>query len=179
MGELLKTDWDSAKSTLNSLISTANAVNQYGQSGVITPTITLIPTQNQISRNVNTDDIATADQMVDSDGMITRYNFMRNYDSCRRYTASATWVYGRTVTSYGITGRRDGSFPADYPAYITPQNQYTEISNQGTKSVLEIVVGGCPYHTATLFPGAGSEYVVINQCHSSCHSDCHGDRNRR
>jgi hypothetical protein len=179
MGILLKSEWDTAKTTLNNLITTANAVNQFGQSGVITPAITLIATQSTLSRSITVGDEAVADQMVDSDGMITKYNFMRNYDSCRRYTSSAAWIYGLTVTSYGITGRRDGSFPVNYPAYITPQIQYTEISNQGGVSVLDIVVGGCPYHMSTLFPGAGSEYVIINQCHSACHSDCHGDRNRR
>lgn len=174
--------WMSAKSALNSLITDANTRIVTSYTGSVTPAISLEAGQSIISRSIVSGDIIKADDYSDSDGLVTKYNAMRKYDSARERNISGVWTYGLTVSSAGLLGRRDSSFPATTPAYITPPEVGDDIENilgTSTKDILEIVLAGASIHRSTILGlTEGTEYVVIDNCHSSCHSSCHGRCNR-
>lgn len=185
--DISATAWNAAAATLNALITSLNAVAWTTPGGTITPAITLEGTVDPMSRTVNgpptPDDIA-APQYSDSDGMVTKYNALRKYDSARRVDYSGTWYYNLTVISTDLEGRRDTSFSVTTPAYITPPvagDIITQIPS-GNTDLLTIITAGVAIHNSTILGVApGAEYVVINQCHGSCHSACHSSchRNRR
>jgi len=175
------TDWNSARGTLNNLITSCNNVNISSTTGTITPSVLLQSTQTTVSRTVTSGIAIRAAHFSDSDGIVTKYNFMRKYDSCRRRLSSGEWNYGRTAVSSDVEGRRDGSFTTAIPAYITAPVAGGKIQNivlSPSRDILEIIVDGCAIHNTTLFPSAGTEYIVISECHSSCHSSCYSSCKR-
>jgi len=176
------TDWGSAKSTLNTVIGNCNSVHISSTSGTITPSITLQASQSTISRSVSSGDNIDKDHYSDSDGIVTKYNFMRKYESARRRDNGGTWYYNRTVSSSDVEGDRDGDFSASTPAYITPPDTGETIENiveSPARDILEIVTDGASIHnTGILGVGAGSETIEIDECHSNCHGSCHNRCNR-
>jgi len=179
-GNVSAAAWNTTCGLLNTLIANANAVLITTYTGTITPVVTLEVGQSPVSRTraVN-NDIRAADYS-DADGLVTKYNNMRKYDSCRFRDIAGTWYYGYAVSSAGLLGRRDGSFPANTPAYITPAAINGTIQDiQPSRNILDIITDGVVVHRTTILNvGAGNEYVVIDNCHSSCHSSCHGSCNR-
>lgn len=170
-------DWNTAKGILNTLLTDFNAVHISSTSGSISPSITLEAAIGLIGRTIVAGQPVEGIEYSDSDGIVAKYNLLRKYDSCARYNGG--WSYGHTVTSAGLIGHRTPSFPAGTPDYITPPSVGDLIKNFVlTNDVLEIVTAGCAIHRSTVLVGAGSEYVIINECHSSCHSSCHGDCRR-
>jgi len=172
--------WNTCKGVLNQLITDCNAVITTSYTGTITPSITLDSGTTVISRTVAAGDNIRAANYSDADGMVTKYNFMRQYDSCRVLSLVGAWTYNRTVSSVNLLGRRDASFPGNTPAYITPPVVGEDIKDiVFGRDILEIITDGTPIHRTTILGVApGDEYVVINNCHSSCHGSCHGDCRR-
>jgi len=173
-------DWTSAKSAINGLLSSFNAVHIASTTGTITPSITLEAAITQISRSIAQGEQVDADEYSDGDGLVYKYNLLRKYESCRRQLNNGSWQYNRTVTSVDVIGTRSASFPPDTPDYIAPPNAADLIENiVSTRDVVEIIVDGVVIHNSTVLGVApGAEYVYINECHSSCHSSCHGDCRR-
>jgi hypothetical protein len=173
--------WIAAKTAVNNLLNAFNAKLVTSYVGTISPTITLSGAQQLISRNVYEGDNVRYTDYSDADGLVTKYNLLRRYDSCRIYTASMTWEYNRTVCSADLEGRRDGSFSSTTPAYITPPaaGDIIGYTPTGNTDILNIIVAGTAIHNSTVLGVApGAEYVYINGCHSNCHSSCHGSCNR-
>lgn len=184
-GNVSAAEWNAARGLLNTLINDCNSVFVSSYTGTISPPITLEPAQSPISRSVVVNaDIRAADYS-DTDGLVTKYNNMRKYDSCRyrdagSYSTVGTWHYGYTVSSANLLGRRDGSFPGNTPPYIIPPSVGDTIQDiLAGRNILNIINDGTPIHRSTVLGlPAGSEYVVIDNCHSQCHSSCHGRCNR-
>jgi len=182
-GFISATTWNTTRGTLNTLITDCNAVIQTTYATSITPVITLMSGEATVSRTVSgppaADDIRAA-HYSDADGIVTKYNWLRNYDSCRyrdagTATVVGTWHYNKTVASANLLGRRDASFPANTPAYITPPVVGNNIADiVSGRDILSIISDGATVHRSTILGvAAGSEYVVIDNCHTSCHSSCH------
>ena len=173
--EVSATIWNATKVVLNALITDCNVKIITSHSGVISPAGTILsPAITGVSRTVVAGDDIKADDHSDADGIVTKYNAMRLYDSCRRRSLAGTWTYGYTVNSVQRTGARDGSFPVATPASITPP--VADVTLIQT-DILEIITAGCAIHRTTLLAvAAGSEHVVIDECHSSCHGSCNRSR---
>ncbi len=177
MVDVSASTWNTTKATLNTLITDCNAVHVSSYTGTITPVGTTLKSPiTTMTRTVVAGDDIKADDFSDADGIVTKYNALRDYDSCRKRTSDNVWHYGLTVSSDQLTGRRDSSFTVDDPAYITPPvAEVTEIYDD----LLSIITAGCAVNRTTLLSvGVGSEYVVIDECHTNCHSSCHGSCNR-
>ena len=173
-------DWTSAKTAINNLLTNLNAVHIASHGGSISPSISLEAAISAISRAVAQGEQVKYDEYSDSDGLVYKYNLLRKYESCRRRDSGGSWHYNQTVSSSGVIGTRSGSFPANTPDYITPPSAGALIESIVTlRDILEIVVDGVVIHNTTILSVApGAEYVVIDECHSSCHSSCHGDCRR-
>ena len=174
------TIWNAAKAIANTLLTDMNAVIITSTTGSIAPAITLEAAVGLITRTITVGDLVKDDEYMDADGIVTKYNLLRKYESCRRYTSGAVWQYGKTVVSADVIGHRTAAFPAGTPDYITPPAAGDLIRNFAlTNDILEIVTAGCAIHRGGILGLApGTEYVVINECHSNCHSSCHGDCRR-
>jgi len=177
-------DWNTVRNKLNTLITDINAVFIESTTGTVTPDVRPFKvSQDPISRTVVVDTFIRAVHWSDSDGLVTKYDEMRAYDSARRYNADKTWSYNRVIVAEACRGRRDGSFPGNTPANITPPVVNTLIKDITTgRDALEIISDGIDIHRNTILEVApGAEYVEINECHNECYSACHSSchRNRR
>jgi hypothetical protein len=187
MADVSALGWNTAAATLNALITALNAVAVVSTTGTVTPAVTLEGTTAPISRTVNgppTPDDISAQHFSDADGMAIKYNALRKYDSARRIDNAGAWYYGLTVISEGLAGHRDTYFSVTTPAYITPPvaGDIIQYIPTGNTDMFSIINAGVAIHNTTILGVAsGSEYVVINECHSYCHGNCHSSchRNRR
>lgn len=184
-GNVSASEWVATRNLLNTLINDCNTVFVSSYTGTISPPITLEAAQSPISRTVAVNNDIRAAHYSDADGLVTKYNNMRKYDSCRYRDAGTTptvgtWHYGYIVSSANLLGRRDGSFPTNTPPYITPPAVNDTIQDiVAGRDILDIINDGTPIHRSTILGLApGTEYVVIDNCHSQCHSSCHGRCNR-
>ena len=175
--------FNTARSDMNNLIASLNSVLRTNNGGSWTPSIpTLQPAISAMSRTVVQDTLVSAAHYSDTDGLVTIYKKLREYDSLRVYTAGAVWQYGQTIRAPEATGRRDAAFVdpnssnPTLPAHLDLIRQTTSI-----KDILEVVTDGVAIHSNTIFVAPTTEYWVVNDCHGSCHGACHGSchRNRR
>jgi hypothetical protein len=172
--------WNTAKGTVNTLLTNFNNVHVASTSGSIAPPITLEPAISLIVRSVAGGAHVKDDEYSDTDGIVTKYNLLRKYESCRRIDSSAVTHNNQTISSAGVIGTRTPSFPASTPDYITPPNAGDLVKDFTLgNDILEIITAGVAIHNTTVLGVApGAEYVVINECHSACHGACHGDCRR-